>query len=404
MAKNFSNAGASKSFSEVAAKSEEKASVVVLQNIATENLIDNPKNGEDIAYTADLEQSMKEVGFTDPIEVTDFQMTAGMYMILSGHRRRAAGVNVGITVFPCLVRHFQSEAEVQNYTLLANSQRDSARDPLLFCKRYKMHEQYLKESGFTGKIREEVAKRLGISVQHADRFNTMNRVILTVWDMVRAEQVGMSAVLPLASHTEDEQKEIVSIMQDAQKQNITLTRETVKRIVEGYRDGKRTWAEIANLPRDSGLPLNGSIDTEPGETPDSDGERDRNDEVNREVDPIAAEADAMDKDRAEWEEAQEQEREPQDKDDKELTEDEKKEKLGRDIQKAVAKLESLVNSGYYEIPTEETKDYIGQIAGLCSMLIDETFSMAEEHGMEDTYRKEMKSARQSLNNYCKKQG
>jgi ParB/RepB/Spo0J family partition protein len=404
MAKNFSNAGASKSFSEVAAKSEEKASVVVLQNIATENLIDNPKNGEDITYTADLEQSMKEVGFTDPIEVTDFQMTAGMYMILSGHRRRAAGVNVGITVFPCLVRHFQSEAEVQNYTLLANSQRDSARDPLLFCKRYKMHEQYLKESGFAGKIREEVAKRLGISVQHADRFNTMNRVILTVWDMVRAEQVGMSAVLPLASHTEDEQKEIVSIMQDAQKQNITLTRETVKRIVEGYRDGKRTWAEIANLPRDSGLPLNGSIDTEPGETPNSDGERDRNDEVNREVDPIAAEADAMDKDRAEWEEAQEQEREPQDKDDKELTEDEKKEKLGRDIQKAVAKLESLVNSGYYEIPTEEAKDYIGQIAGLCSMLIDETFSMAEEHGMEDTYRKEMKSARQSLNNYCKKQG
>lgn len=409
MARNFSNAGASKSFSEVGKKSEEKASVVVLQNIATEKLVDNPKNGEDITFTADLEQSMREVGFTDPIEVTDYGMSEGMFMILSGHRRRAAGVKVGITVFPCVVRHFQNEAEVQNYTLLANSQRDSARDPLLFCKRYKLHEQYLKESGFTGNFREEIAKRLGMSVQHADRFNTMNRVILTVWDMVRAEQVGMSTVLPLASHTEDEQKEIVAIMQEAQKQGVSLTRETVKRIVEGYRDGKRTWAEIANLPRDSGLPLNGSINPEPGETPAEDGEGgSRNDEINREPDAIGAELDAMERDRAEWEEAQEggageDSGEDSGRDDKELTEEEKQAKLGKDIQKAVAKLEALMNGGYYQIEKEEAADYIGQIAGLCSMLIDETFSVAETHGMEEAYRKEMKSARQSLNNYCKRQ-
>lgn len=406
MAKNFGNAGASKSFAEVAQKSEEKASVVVLQNINTNDLLDNPKNGEDISYTADLEDSMREMGFTDPIEVTDYGVPEGKYMILSGHRRRAAGVKVGMSVFPCLVRHFESEAEVQNYTLLSNNQRDSAKDPLLFCKRYKMHEQYLKDIGFTGNFREEIAKRLGISVQHADRYNAMNRVILTVWDMVRAEQVGMSAVIPLASHSENEQKEIVSIMQEAQGQGVNLTRDTVKKIVDGYRSGKKTWAEIANLPRDSGLPLNSGINPEPGE---SGGEEvpDRNNEVNREFDPIAAEADAMDADKAEWEARQNEsgedkdEGDGEDKDDKELTEEEKNIKRGRDIQKAVAKLEALMGD-FYKIPKDEAGEYIGQIAGAVSMLIDETYNIAEEYGLESEYRREMKSARQSINSYYKR--
>lgn len=408
MAKNFGKAKANGSFAEVAQKADEKASVVVLQNINTDSLVDNPKNGEDISFTADLEESMKEVGFTDPIEVTDYGMDEGKYMILSGHRRRAAGVKVGMTVFPCLIRHFQNETEAQNYTLLSNSQRDSAKDPFLFSKRYKLHEQYLKESGFSGNVREEVAKRLGLSVQQADRYNAMNRVILPVWDMVRAELVGMSAVTPLASHTEDEQKEILSIMQEAQKQGVTLTRDAVKKIVDGYRDGKKTWAEIANLPRDSGLPLNMGMNTEPGETPDTDGGN-RNDEVRREFDPIAANADAMDRDREEWEQEQGGEESGEAEEsgesegsDKELTEDEKRQKRGRDIQKTASKLENLLQD-FYDIPTEEAEDFIGLIAGLCSVMVDETYTFCERLGFEKTFRDEMKSARQSLNNYCKRQ-
>ncbi len=82
----------------------------------------------------------------------------------------------------------------------------------------------------------------------------MNKIILPVWDMVRAETVGMSSVQPMASHSEDEQKEILSIMEEALKQGVTLTRDTMKKLIDGYRAGKRTWAEIADLPRDSGLP------------------------------------------------------------------------------------------------------------------------------------------------------
>ena len=74
MAKNFQKAGSIKVFSEVAKVEKEKAQVISILNIRSEDLIDNPRNGEDISYTQDLEESIAQIGFTDPLEVTDFEM------------------------------------------------------------------------------------------------------------------------------------------------------------------------------------------------------------------------------------------------------------------------------------------------------------------------------------------
>lgn len=117
----FDKAASSKSFAEVGKKAAEKAQVIAIQNISTENLIDDPDNGEDIGYTEDLEISIRENGFTDPLEVTDFGQDDGKYMILSGHRRRSAGIKARITVFPCLVRHFDSQNQATNYRLSSNA-------------------------------------------------------------------------------------------------------------------------------------------------------------------------------------------------------------------------------------------------------------------------------------------
>lgn len=248
MAKNFGKAGIAKKINEVQKLSAEKAQVITLQMIKTENLIDYPKNGEDIENTLDIENSIKELGFTDPIEVTGFGMEDGKYMIISGHRRRAAGVKTGMELFPCLVRNFENEDEVRNYVLLSNSQRDSAKDPLLFAKRYKMHEEYLKESNFQGSIREEIAKRLGISVQQADRYKQFNKIILPVWDLVRNEEVGMSSVLPMATHTPEEQNEIYDILVEcicSMEEDEKPNRKMIKMIIDKYRSGMRSWEEIA---------------------------------------------------------------------------------------------------------------------------------------------------------------
>lgn len=402
MASKFSKAGSVAAFAEVSKVEQEKAQVVTLQNIRTENLIDNPKNGEDITMTSDLEESMRQNGFTDPMEVTDFGMENGKYMILSGHRRRAAGVKVGITVFPCVVRHFNNEQEVQNYTLLANSQRDSAKDPCLFCIRYKMHEDYLKSIGFKDSIREEIAKRLGISVQQADRYNTMNKVILPVWDMVRAEIVGMSSVMPMAPHTETEQKEIYAIMQEALKKDVTLTRTTVKAIVDGYREGKRTWTEIADLARDSGLPLNSYPTFEPGVTREP-SETNRNDEVRRDYDAIAAEYDKMDEEAAQREQARQEAAEQKEREPKEekpvLTEEEKQVKLGEEIGKQLHKLDTNISNIWKCENAEQAREMVMNMSSLTQSLIDEMYRLSSEWKMNEEWERAIEDVDGAVRQY-----
>lgn len=84
MAKKFETAGSAKKIKEVAKVSAEKAQVIVVKMINNSCLHDCPNNHEDITDTADLENSIKELGFTDPIEVTSFGQSDGEYMIVSG--------------------------------------------------------------------------------------------------------------------------------------------------------------------------------------------------------------------------------------------------------------------------------------------------------------------------------
>lgn len=384
MAKNFGNAGSMKAVANAKKVEQEKAQVVALQNISNDNLIDNPKNGEDISFTADLEESMKQNGFTDPMEVTDFGMDNGKYMILSGHRRRMAGVKVfgKEFFFPCIVRHFDNAEQVQNYTLMANAQRDSAKDPCLFCARYKLHEEYLESIGFKGSKREEIAKRLGISAQQADRYNNMNKIILPVWDMVRAEIVGISSVQPMAKHTKEEQLVIYNIMQSAVDKGVNLSRDTVKKIVDGFREGKTTWEEIEDMPRDSGLPLNGFADSEPSESRDNGESGNRNDEVNREHDPIADELDAMDEAEREWNENQQDnedgEDEAEEKEKHEPTPEEKALKLGEDIAKQLAKLDTSLQDIWKCKDKESAVDIVINMKSTMLALVDEMVRVSDD--------------------------
>ena len=197
----FDKAKSAQSIKDVAKKSNEKANLITIKYYKDEILLDYPRNNEDISSTEDIEKSIMEQGFTDPIEITDYAAPEGKYYIVSGHRRRAAGRKAGLTEFPCILRHFSNDNEVYNYVLFSNAQRDSAKDPLLMAKRYKMHESYLKEIHFEGAIAEEVAKRLGLQKAQADRYKAMNKVILPIWDMVESGTVGMSSITDSGLYT-----------------------------------------------------------------------------------------------------------------------------------------------------------------------------------------------------------
>ena len=235
-----------KEFEETAKKSSETVLVVMVKKIKNENLFDYKENTEDITDTADLEESIKQLGFIDPIEVTDYGMAEGEFTIISGHRRRAAGVKQGVTVFPCLVRKFNNEAEIKNYVLLANSHRDSSKDPLLIAKRYRENKKYLKEQGQITNIREEVAKRLGLSTKQADRYNKLLDIIPEVWAMIQSGIVGMSSVLKMALYSEAQQQEILDILIDCNNEGVKLSREKCEMLISAYSRGMKSYNEIIN--------------------------------------------------------------------------------------------------------------------------------------------------------------
>lgn len=285
----FDKAKSAQTIKDVAKKSNEKANLITIKYYKDETLLDYPRNNEDISNTEDIEKSIMEQGFTDPMEITDYGAPEGKYYIVSGHRRRAAGKKSGLVEFPCILRHFNSDNEVYNYVLFSNAQRDSSKDPLLYAKRYKMHEDYLKEIGFSGSIAEEVANRLGLQKAQADRYKAMNKVILPIWDMVTSGAVGMSSITDsgLYTHTPEEQQEILAIMEECADNAVELTRATVSKIVKGYRDGKRSWLDVIQIemPEVSGASSPGvslmNINTEPSEEREKEkSPLDRNNEVN----------------------------------------------------------------------------------------------------------------------------
>lgn len=226
----------------VAETTSEKANVVSVKMIDEIKLVDYPENGEDINHTEDLETSIKELGFTDPIEVTEVEKDK--YMIVSGHRRRAAAKKCGIKKIPCIIKKFKSDSDIKNYVLLANSQRDSSKDPLLYANRYLMHEQYLRSIGFKGSVREEIASRLGISVQQADRYKQVNSLIDDIRNMIKENRVGMSSVIAISSFDEDDQIAIYEMMLSAEEKDGKLTRDICKKIIDGYKAGTREYDEI----------------------------------------------------------------------------------------------------------------------------------------------------------------
>lgn len=406
--------------------SNEKANVLVVKMIAVEKLLDYSKNNENIEDTSDLEISMRELGFTDPIEVTDFGSEGSdTYTIISGHRRKYAGIKVGIDKFPCIVKHFANEKDLHNYVLMANSQRDSAKDPLLFCKRYKMHEEYLKDLGYKGSIREEVAKRLGISVQQADRFNKFNNIILPIWDMVRDETVGMSSVMPMAKHTQEEQEEILNIFKQALTKDYSLTRELCNSIIKEYREGKKSFDEIINVKDTEDITEGVShsynngvsvmpVNTEPTETKIL--TENRNSEVNYDyshredlsTDNSYTEERLTEDDMKAIElnnKIEEKEKEENIGIDstevkKPISEEEKKLITGVKLANSLAKIDSLLNDFYSFNTVSEAEGVMLSMSSVIKLLASEIERVADNYKIEN-YKTVMSDLAKEINSYLK---
>lgn len=423
MAKNFDKMNKGK-IANIAKKSSEQANLITIKYYQNKDIIDCPDNNEDLSHTEDLETAIKELGFTDPIEITDtfeFEKTEddkyiakeneGKYMILSGHRRRRAGTNLGMDKFPCILRHFDKPSDMRNYILMSNAQRNVDNDPLLYATRYLMHDEYLDSIGFKGSKREEIAKRMGVTVAHADRYKQLNKVIMPIIDLVRAGKLGMSSVTDtgLYTHGEEEQKQIKSIFDAAIEDDVNLTRENVKKIIEGFRNGKRTWNEIeesgqeeeALHPEEEQHPEDESwkngvsvmkINTEPEETKEDTTSPLRNNEIN--YDFSHREGEEHSEMKPDYEDF-----EPLDTSEKE--EEEEKEnvsktvKNGEKISKYMEHLETLLND-FYDFDEKDAALNVKAMGTLASMLITEMSENAYKYDCMETFKMTLKEIKKDV--------
>lgn len=262
--KGFSAFVSAKAAESIMAKADE------IKNLDVNIIDEYSDNNEDVSNIDDLLSSMKENGFTDPIEVTNYGCASGRYMILSGHRRFAAWTKLHNNKQPikCIIvdaAKFKTDADVKNYVLMANAQRDSSKDPLLLVKRYKEHEKYLSSISFEGNIRDEIAKRLGVSVQQADRYKTLGKCIPEIQQLVADEKLGMSSAQPIAPLSEEDQHKFFNILQEALSNDARLTRDYVKHMVDVFKemsvelseDEKLDWKSVDTLLK---------VDTDPSFT------------------------------------------------------------------------------------------------------------------------------------------
>ena len=365
MAKNFSKGNsafaAAKAAESIMAKADE---IKVLDVGLIDAYVDN---NEDVSNIDDLITSMKENGFTDPIEVTNYGCEDGRYMILSGHRRYTAWTTLhnGKQPIKCIVvdaAKFKADADVKNYVLMANSQRDSAKDPLLLVKRYREHEKYLNDIGFSGSIRKEIANRLGVSEAQADRYRNVGRCISEIQTLVYEEKIGMSTVDPIAPMSESEQKKFYNIIVDALADNDmkgSITRPQMTKMIKYFKLEMWTWEAIKAQIKQESIPditfvAPGSNNNSSSSSEDK--EVDRNSEVRREFDPIAANADADDRAQAEYEASRknssDDENESNDFSDSDDSST-KERKAANDIMRTMKKLDTTLMSKFFEFEDEE---------------------------------------------------
>lgn len=373
----FDNAKVSKGIAEIAKKSNDQGNVLSLVYIKDEQLLDYKENNEDITMTEDLEMSMEEQGFTDPIEVTDFGCEEGLYTIVSGHRRRAAGRKRNMKEFPCIIRHFKSDAEVHNYVLFSNAHRETT--IWVLANRAAMHSVYLKKANFKGNVSEEIGKRMNLKRASVDRYLALNKIIEVFRTLEEDEKIGMSALTDsgLYTHTAEEQKEIYEIVVEAINGGVDITRTLMSKIVKGYRAGSRTWNEIEEINKPIPMPIpTPTPNPTPAPLPHDAGEDSslRNEEIDYDTSHREMQSDDVE----EYKEVPSKDSQDE-RDKEELTDEQKKDRDKKQKGEAIAtkmeQLETLLTD-LYSVEEGQKENMMGNMSALIKVLLAEIDGLA----------------------------
>lgn len=255
---------------------ENNRNAAILKLVATENLIDFPENedmGFDCSYTLDLEESIEKSGFTDPLqvcpvnkklaremkEIYNLNVQIGQYIIISGHRRRKAGVITGMTEFPCLEEKREDYITLRRAVLEGNKQRGKGGNAIQTAKEAAAWKKQHGLEDEKGDVRKYIATNMGIAGGGTvQRYLKLLDLIPEFQNLIMNKYLGLTHVEKLGNLQEEEQREIYNLMQAYVKTNdntsyegdekfLNLSREKAKNIIEEYLQKKKTAESIKNF-------------------------------------------------------------------------------------------------------------------------------------------------------------
>lgn len=185
------------SFDEIlAAGKVSESDTPALREIPVEEIYENEKNFYSVDDVKDLADSIAMHGLLDPIVVT-FNETAGMYQLISGHRRFKAWGQLWqqdeekYTRIPAIVRTFPSPQMAELALIMANStsRKLTSAEIGQQARRIETLLYELKEQGyaFPGRMREQVAKACQVSSTKLARLKVIDTGLTSVWKQMYTE-------------------------------------------------------------------------------------------------------------------------------------------------------------------------------------------------------------------------
>ncbi len=224
-----------------------------IERIDIDRLGDDPKNFYSLSDLDSLAENIELVGLQQPLRVRPDREAHGYYIIVSGHRRRAAIrklVDDGredLRQIPCIVEQpAESEAMQELRLIFANSGTRKLTDPEIAAQADRVQELLyrLKEEGydFPGRMRDHVAEACQVSRSKLARLKVIEMGLRGEVNQLWHEgKINESAAYALARMSENIQHRILTVCRGKYPDGNTL-----ERVVKAYKDGIR-WGTDGGL-------------------------------------------------------------------------------------------------------------------------------------------------------------
>ena len=172
------------------------------------SLIDENEINSDIYEMNDIDylaEMIKENGFNSPITVTEKE--GGRYEIVSGHRRYRAMKLLKAKEVPACIVDFNSDSDKKKQ-LLSSNITSRVISPYEMANQIMLYEEILKEKGFKGNKRQEVARFFNISDSKVQRYRVLLNLIPELKELTKRPNFPYSSLRAIAPLDEDKQREV----------------------------------------------------------------------------------------------------------------------------------------------------------------------------------------------------